>query len=217
MNIRRIVAFIALVLICPVLVAQEEPAAAPIQRLEGTPTRAAEVELPVAPTPEPKQESSVLEQEIPVEAPVIEPIPVPAEDDSALNIVIELIEDDRVLNGELLDIGDLKLQTAFGPASIPLAEVLGIRLSRSVTDVTTVVLNNGDMLTGQVDIRSLLILTKWGKSEVNGANLASIFFAKNLRWESLDLLAGSRWTLVQNTTDASSSATPPRASALAKQ
>lgn len=236
MNIPRVCVFLGLVLICPFLTAQDEAATEPIQRLEGTPTRAPEVALPTAKAEaskpaEPNTESvdqpelSVLQSDAdkiePVVEPIaeaaVEPIAEPIEDDSALNIVIELIEDDRVLNGELLDIGDLKLQTAFGPASIPLVKVLGIRLSRTPTDITTVVLHNGDMLTGQVDIRSLLVQTKWGKSEVNGGNLASIFFRKNLTWESLDLLAGARWTLVQTNTDASSSAAPPRASTLAKQ
>lgn len=124
----------------------------------------------------------------------------PAEEPNAggLNsIVIELIQDDRVLNGELLDIGDLHIETAFGMAAIPLKKVLGIRMARTASESTTVVLHNGDMITGQVDIKSLLVRTKWGKSEVNGSNLASIFFGKGLTWESLDLLAGPRWTLAQ--------------------
>ncbi|QDS90535.1 hypothetical protein EC9_47490 [Rosistilla ulvae] len=220
MNIPRLHAFFALVLICPILAAQEE-SAQPIKRIEGTPTRDPEVALPTVPVqqPEADEAESPTVQPIaePMVEPVAEPIPEPIAADSGLQIVIELIDDDRVLNGELLDIGDLELQTAFGPASIPLAEVLGIRLARSATDTTTVVLHNGDMVSGQVDIRSLLIQTSWGKSEVNGANLASIYFRKNLSWKSLDLLAGSRWTLVETKDETSSRAKPPRASALAKQ
>ena len=143
-------------------------------------------------------------------------IDAPAVDDESLKIVIDLIEDDRILNGVLLDTNNLIVETAFGPASIPLVEVLGIRLSRSATEITTVVLHNGDMITGQVNIRTLMIRTNWGKSEVNGSNLASIFFRKGLAWKSLDLLAGPRWTLVE--VEPGDSATKkPRSQTLAAQ
>lgn len=117
--------------------------------------------------------------------PNVEPLPV----------VVELLDDVRDLNGSLLDTNDLEVQTAFGVAKMPLKEVLGIRLPRSETDVTTVVLHNGDMITGSVDIENLLVQTSWGKSEVNGGNLASIFFDQGLSWKSLKLLSGERWTL----------------------
>ena len=114
-----------------------------------------------------------------------------------LDIVIELTDDVRELKGSLLDTNDLEIKTAFGPVKIPLKEVLGIRMSREDDDITTFVLHNGDMITGSVDVRNLLVQTSWGKSEINGTNLASIFFAPGLKWEPLKLLAGKRWTLAE--------------------
>lgn len=119
-----------------------------------------------------------------------------------LPVVIELLDDVRDLNGSLLDTDDLEVKTAFGSAKMPLSEVLGIRLPREADDTTTVVLHNGDMITGKVDIQNLLVQTSWGKSEVNGNNLASIFFDEGLRWTQLKLLAGDRWTLAKDEEDA---------------
>ena len=130
--------------------------------------------------------------------------------DGKFMIVVELAKDDRVLNGELLDVEDLKLQTAFGVAAIPKEEILAIRLAREVGDFTTVVLHNGDMITGDVEIGSLMVLTRWGRSEVNGSSLASIFFREGLTWKKLKLLAGERWTVEEAIEDAPA---PVRASA----
>ncbi|MEZ6089470.1 MAG: hypothetical protein R3C05_15865 [Pirellulaceae bacterium] len=117
--------------------------------------------------------------------PTVEPLPV----------VVELLDDVRDLVGSLLDTNDLEVQTAFGIAKMPLKEVLGIRLARDEDEVTTVVLHNGDIITGSVSIENLLVQTSWGKSEVNGTNLGSIFFDQGLSWKSLKLLAGEKWTL----------------------
>ena len=118
----------------------------------------------------------------------IEPLPV----------VVELLDDVRDLHGLLLDTADLEVDTAFGIAKMPLEEVLGIRMAREANEMTTIVLHNGDMITGTVDIQNLLVQTSWGKSEVNGANLGSIFFDEGLSWTSLKLLAGERWPLEQD-------------------
>lgn len=112
-----------------------------------------------------------------------------------LPVVIELLDDVRDLNGSLLDTNDLEVTTAFGVAKMPLDEVLGIRMARDESDTTTIVLHNGDIITGRVDIKNLLVQTSWGKSEVNGNNLASIFFDQGLSWKGLKLLAGEKWTL----------------------
>ncbi|QDS89907.1 hypothetical protein EC9_41090 [Rosistilla ulvae] len=112
-----------------------------------------------------------------------------------LPVVIELRDDVRDFNGSLLDTDDLEVITAFGIAKMPLTEVLGIRMARDESETTTVVLHNGDIITGRVDITNLLVQTSWGKSEVNGDNLASIFFDEGLSWKGLELLAGEKWTL----------------------
>ena len=210
MTNRSFALYLAFVVFCSTLQAQDQPANEPIEKKEGTPTPAEGVEPLTA-------------DDIEVAADAVDAVAgevdaaIAAPEEDQWNIVIELIEDDRVLNGELLDTENLVVQTAFGPASIPLLKVLGIRMARSATDTTTIVLHNGDMITGQVDIRSLLVRTKWGKSEVNGANLASIYFEEGLTWESLDLLAGPRWTLVSAKTETSSTAKPTRGATLASQ
>ncbi|MEZ6089215.1 MAG: hypothetical protein R3C05_14530 [Pirellulaceae bacterium] len=196
---------LALVVLGSTLQAQDQPEKPSIEKKEGNPTPADGIEALKAEDVKADDDAEAID------------FAAAAAEEDQWNIVIELIDDDRVLNGELLDTENLVVQTAFGPASIPLLKVLGIRMARSATDTTTIVLHNGDMITGQVDIRSLLIRTKWGKSEVNGANLASIYFDEGLTWESLDLLAGPRWTLVNAKTDTSSTRNPSKGTALASQ
>lgn len=146
----------------------------------------AQTTTPAVPTPVAQQKVQRESRlRAPDAKPTVEPLPV----------VVELLDDVRDLVGSLLDTNDLEVQTAFGVAKMPLKEVLGIRLARAEDDVTTVVLHNGDIITGSVSIENLLVQTSWGKSEVNGTNLGSIFFDQGLSWKGLKLLAGEKWTL----------------------
>ena len=197
---RLLIFLLSFVLVVPVLYAQDEDDSNP--------------ENPAAETEETSDEPTE-----DVAEPLVDLEPV---DPGPPLIVIELINDDRILNGVLLDLGDMRIQTAFGAADIPLSKILGIRLARDAadaTDVTTIVLRNGDMITGEVNINSLMIQTNWGRSELNGQNLASIFFEQGLAWQSLDLLAGPRWTLIKTEPDSqsTSSTESPAASELAQQ
>ena len=62
--------------------------------------------------------------------------------------------------------------------------------------MTTVVLHNGDNLTGAVQLDQVVIQTEWGRAEINGNHVASILFTPGLKWTSETGLNGMRWKLV---------------------
>ena len=100
------------------------------------------------------------------------------------------------IRGTLADSTELPMRTSFGSASIPLAEVAGIRLASEGNATTTVVLHNGDTITGATELNKIVVDTEWGKAEVNGDSLGSILFAQGLKWTSASGLNGVRWSLV---------------------
>lgn len=102
------------------------------------------------------------------------------------------------LRGTLMDSSELAMRTSFGPASIPLSEVAGIKLATEGNAVTTVVMHNGDSITGATDLAKIMVETEWGKAEVNGSSLSSILFAQGLQWTSSTGLNGTRWKLVDS-------------------
>ena len=137
------------------------------------------------------------------DVPVAEPVPLavavaePVAKPSArpLSITVTLLSD-TVLSGTLTDTREVIMKTSFGEATIPLSEVAGIRLASSDDAMTTVVMLNGDSITGATDISKLIVETEWGTATISGTSVGSILFVPGLTWNSLSGLNGKRWSLV---------------------
>jgi len=99
------------------------------------------------------------------------------------------------LIGTLTSSTDLTMKTSFGDANIPLSEVAGIKMASEDNAVTTVVLHNGDSVTGATELERIELQTEWGEAVVNAASVISILFAQDLQWISEDSVAGTRWRL----------------------
>lgn len=104
---------------------------------------------------------------------------------------------DTVITGVLTDSTQLMLKTAFGEASIPLTEVAGVRFPSAQDTSTTVVMLNGDSITGASDVKAVTVETEWGTAKINGQNIASMQFVPGLEWQNVNGLNGQRWTLVE--------------------
>jgi hypothetical protein len=87
------------------------------------------------------------------------------------------------------------MKTSFGTTNLPLSTVAGIKMAQEGNAVTTVVLHNGDNLTGAVQLDLVVIQTEWGRAEINGNHIASILFTPGLKWASETGLNGMRWRL----------------------
>lgn len=123
------------------------------------------------------------------------PLNVTAELNLGLSITGTLVEADVIL-----------IKTAFGEASIPLSEVAGIKFASGDDVTTTVVMLNGDSITGATDIKVVTIETAWGVAKVNGSAITSLMLLPNVKWVSNPGISGKRWSLtdVKNATDSRS-------------
>jgi hypothetical protein len=100
------------------------------------------------------------------------------------------------LQGELTEVDQWSMKTSFGTTNLPLSTVAGMRMAQEGSAMTTVVLHNGDNLTGAVQLDQVVIQTEWGRAEINGNHIASILFTPGLKWSSETGLNGMRWRLV---------------------
>jgi len=119
-------------------------------------------------------------------APVVRPLSVTVQTISGISI-----------RGTLVATSELPMRTSFGQASIPLAEVAGVKLATEDNATTTVVMHNGDSITGATELPNLVVETEWGKADVTGSSISSILFAQGLTWKSSDGLNGTRWALAE--------------------
>jgi hypothetical protein len=112
-----------------------------------------------------------------------------------LSVSVDLLSKTR-LEGTLTDATTLEMQTSFGGASIPLSEVAGIRFASAENASTTVVMLNGDSITGATDVKLVTVETEWGTATINGSNISSIMFVPGLDWNPASGLNGKRWNLI---------------------
>jgi len=104
--------------------------------------------------------------------------------------------DGMKLTGELTEVDQWSMKTSFGTTNLPLSTVAGMKMAQEGNSITTVVLHNGDNLTGAVQLDQVVIQTEWGRAEINGSHVASILFTPGLKWSSETGLNGMRWKLV---------------------
>jgi hypothetical protein len=115
------------------------------------------------------------------------------------SVTIALI-DGMKLSGELTEVDQWSMKTSFGTTNLPLSTVAGIRMAHEGNAITTVVLHNGDNLTGAMQLDQVVIQTEWGRAEIHGNHVASILFTPGLKWASETGLNGMRWKLVSEQT-----------------
>jgi hypothetical protein len=105
------------------------------------------------------------------------------------------LSSNATIEGTLTDTNQLQMQTSFGTASIPLSEVAGIKFASANDATTTVVMLNGDSITGATDVKLITVETEWGTASINGPSISSIMFVPGLTWNPQDGLNGKRWSL----------------------
>ncbi len=114
-----------------------------------------------------------------------------------LTVAADLLSDTKI-TGTLVDSTALQIKTAFGEAQIPLTEIAGVRFAVGEDTSTTVVMLNGDSISGATDLKSLVVETEWGTAKINGQSLVSLLFVPGLQWESTTGLNGKRWGLTES-------------------
>jgi hypothetical protein len=127
------------------------------------------------------------------------------------SVTVVLLDGMKIV-GELAEVDQWSMKTSFGTTSLPLSTVAGMKMAQEGNATTTVVLHNGDNLTGAVQLDLVVIQTEWGRAEINGNHITSILFTPGLKWISETGLNGMRWKLVTDepprTAPAAAPATP---------
>jgi hypothetical protein len=126
-----------------------------------------------------------------------------------LTVSVQLLRSDLIITGALTDSTLLMLKTAFGEASIPLSEVAGVRFPSGQDTSTTLVMLNGDSITGASDVKAVTVETEWGSAKINGENISSMMFVPGLEWQSVNGLNGTRWSLTEAKAKPTAPASPP--------
>lgn len=112
-----------------------------------------------------------------------------------LSVAVDLQSGTRI-QGTLTDTTSLDMRTSFGSANIPLSEVAGVKFASADDASTTLVMLNGDSITGATDVKLVTVETEWGIATINGTSIKSIMFVPGLSWNPASGLNGKRWNLV---------------------
>jgi hypothetical protein len=112
----------------------------------------------------------------------------------------------NTMSGTLSEIDQWQMKTSLGTTNVPVSAVAGVRMAQEGNATTTVVLHNGDSITGALQLDNVTIQTDWGRAEIYGTHVTAITFTPGLKWTSETGLNGTRWKLV-----ADESRTPPAA------
>ena len=150
---------------------------------------------PVAPSELPLAKPTA-EDSTPIAEVVVEPSTLGTR---PLSVNITL-NNQSVIRGTLTDTTEIPMKTVFGELTLPLAEVAGIRFATQGDTSTTVVMLNGDSVTGATDLKRLTVETEWGAAQINGSGIASILLVPNLQWSSVAGLNDKRWYLTEANT-----------------
>ncbi len=120
-----------------------------------------------------------------------------ASDQAAAGLMKMTLRNQLELSGSPVKIDSIELNSLFGNAKIPLHTIAGIRFAQGANEQTTVVLLNGDALTGDVNLPELSFVSDWGEAVVNGSHLVSVVFRDDLAWSSVNTPNGRRWRLTK--------------------
>lgn len=180
----------------PAVAAEEQPAAGEPKPTLAEPRPAAKAEPVAGAQPVARAE--------PVAEAGLKPIPAT----EPLSVTVQLVFGNTELRGTLLSSTDLAMKTSFGDVTIPLSEVAGVKLASQGNASTTVVMHNGDSITGAWDLERLEVQTEWGLAIIDGTAVNSILFAQGMAWVSEQGLSGTRWALMERPGSGAESSEP---------
>lgn len=109
-------------------------------------------------------------------------------------IVYARINSQRGIYGTLQNFETLSIETQFGKVDIPSKEIAGIRFNDGNASRAFVVLKKGDVFSGEIDLGSLSIQSRWGVRKLEIGELESITQSRETVFLR-DALDPSRWRL----------------------
>ena len=92
---------------------------------------------------------------------------------------------------------ELELSTVWGKAKLPIDIVLAIHYDHAAEGNGTVILKNGDSLTGRLTLSEIKLDTSWGQAEIDAAWVESLVRDRQLRFRRDETMLGPRWVLTR--------------------
>ena len=105
------------------------------------------------------------------------------------------MKDAKVMAGNVDGFDQLTLESSFGPVTIPMTEIAGIKFHSDSKDSAVAVLNNGDTVTGKPNVPTIMLETDWGKAEIEPEFIESLTTGSTARFLQETGDFGSRWSL----------------------
>ena len=113
-----------------------------------------------------------------------------------LTVTVEMLGGQKI-TGTLTEITELPIRSSFGEVKVPLSQVAGVKLASADDPSTTIILKNGDSVTGATDLQTVSVDTEWGSAKINGSSITSLLLLPDYKWTAATGIGGSkRWSLL---------------------
>lgn len=86
------------------------------------------------------------------------------------------------LTGQLLELNQVSVNTSFGTVNVPMDKVDGIKMNIGSEGMAVIAFKNGDMVTGKIEMKELLLRTNWGKAHIAPVHIETITMDKDGRF-----------------------------------
>ena len=98
------------------------------------------------------------------------------------------------LYGLLKDFETFPITTQFGKVKIPTSELAGIRLNDGDAKQAFVVLKKGDVFSGQIEMETITVQSRWGDKKIKLSDVESLTLAPEFVFLR-DAINSKRWQL----------------------
>jgi len=104
------------------------------------------------------------------------------------------INSQRGIYGRLKDFEKLTIKTQFGKVDIPSEEIAGIRFNDGKSNRVFIVLKKGDVFSGQINLKSITVESRWGDQTLKLSELESLTLNREIVFLR-DAINPKRWRL----------------------
>ena len=122
-----------------------------------------------------------------------EEFPPPA-DLSKVPFMYARIDSRRGIYGTLENLEALPIKTQFGAVKVPIAEIAGIRFNDGDPTRVFVVLKKGDVFSGEINLDSITLKSRWGEQALKVSELESLTLNQDVIFLR-DAIDPKRWQL----------------------
>jgi len=118
----------------------------------------------------------------------------PSADSKSGPLMYVRINEKRGIYGSLKDFETFSIKTQFGKVKIPTSEIAGIRFNDGSADTAFVVLKKGDVFSGQIDLETITVASRFGEQKLKLTRVESLSLGRQFVFLR-DAINSKRWRL----------------------